>query len=1197
MGDSKGFNSYISFEQGEQDFESQYSGCKEKDKPSAFTGPKKGFDCMDYSCTNTNKIVRSKRSGFCIKRKAQWEDLAMYFVIQPPSLKKPKGHELKSGQAICRVRCGQVIESPVLHSGWRPVQGCNGGKHCAESSIQTAFANGLVKGKAEGSKDPPGHIVGMEVLNQTFLTSEAKHGVTREGRLSMKVGLQCLVQLFESCSNFTVQSLDVLSSVSMVPSPCRDSSQRFIDGDMSDLEDEEKDGDKDEEKSNEVDANNDGEREREEDKEDKGEVDKENEEDEVKEVEEEENEDKEEGEGEEEEEDKDENDDDDDEEEEQEEEEEKEEGDSEVHSTVCTLSALPSKQIRDSGVISECRSQQSDDMYHGQEGISSEIFGGKIFFSTNEHSKRSSSSSRGHNIDHETNVNVDTSGYSVCQLPMSDGRLHESPCLQSVVVDASGQTSSDTSRDLYTAGSVYYSRQQTTPYGSPCPHPVVDAGWQTSSDISRDPYTDGSASQNRLQTPHASPLLHPIAVDTCQQTSSDASRDFCVSPKQLPQHGGIKLRIKLPKEEEALSTVEEGIVEEVLSNSKEETPVKQLPGTAKALLSSGLLDGCRVYYQYRGSGIMLTGVVKDGGILCDCRTCKGRTIVNVSSFEKHAGSNARHPSDYIFLENGKSLHEIIKTGWQTSQGMYVGRVRKATITADEGNESSLRSVSSRSVATHRKKDLSLNAESLSSVGYHQRRSDSNSLRSLHTPQLSQTRDGSRHKMLFLPGGLPDGTEVAYYVKGQCFLTGKKKGHGICCGCCNEVISCSQFEAHAGWASRRNAYLSMFLSNGQSLHEFALALAAKDQKSTDINNSRDNDDYCAECGDGGDLVLCDACPGAYHAECVGLCSIPAGDWCCPHCEDKKQQPWKKSARGSGRVHSMLTREKLSQRCQRVVKASRNTIGGCVFCKNGDFLKSGFGAKTIMLCDQCEREYHVGCMKEKGVADLQELPAGEWFCCADCNHIHNVLEGLVSNGPEPVHIRICSILLEKRRQRTVAGQVNPQDCEFTWQLLHGRRGDPQNGRTLSEAASIFTESFDPIVDATSGRDLISLMVYSRSIRDQDFRGMYCAVLKWKEEVISAAVIRIFGRQFAEMPLVATASACRGQGYFQMLMSSIEQLLRVLQVEHLVLPAAEGAEGIWTNKFGFSKLHDGQLQQFGSEVQMMIFQGSSMLFKAMS
>lgn len=42
-------------------------------------------------------------------------------------------------------------------------------------------------------------------------------------------------------------------------------------------------------------------------------------------------------------------------------------------------------------------------------------------------------------------------------------------------------------------------------------------------------------------------------------------------------------------------------------------------------------------------------------------------VVNVSAFEKHAGSSARHPSDFIFLENGKCLKDVLETGWDASK--------------------------------------------------------------------------------------------------------------------------------------------------------------------------------------------------------------------------------------------------------------------------------------------------------------------------------------------------------------------------------------------------------------------------------------------------------------------------------------------------------------------------------------------------
>lgn len=44
---------------------------------------------------------------------------------------------------------------------------------------------------------------------------------------------------------------------------------------------------------------------------------------------------------------------------------------------------------------------------------------------------------------------------------------------------------------------------------------------------------------------------------------------------------------------------------------------------------------------------------------------------------------------------------------------------------------------------------------------------------------------------------------------------------------------------------------------------------------------DSDDMCAVCGDGGDLIICDAkgCKRVYHAVCAELAEVPSGSWEC------------------------------------------------------------------------------------------------------------------------------------------------------------------------------------------------------------------------------------------------------------------------------------------------------------------------------
>ncbi|CAK9173955.1 unnamed protein product [Ilex paraguariensis] len=149
-----------------------------------------------------------------------------------------------------------------------------------------------------------------------------------------------------------------------------------------------------------------------------------------------------------------------------------------------------------------------------------------------------------------------------------------------------------------------------------------------------------------------------------------------------------------------------------------------------------------------------------------------------------------------------------------------------------------------------------------------------------------------------------------------------------------------------------------------------------------------------------------------------------------------------------------------------------------------------------------------------------------------------------------------------------------------------------------AGLTPEQFDPIAESDTSRlDLIPNMVYGRNSRDQDFGGMYCAILTVNSSVVSSGVIRIFGSVVAELPLVATSNDSQGQGYFQLLFFCIENLLDSLNVRNLVLPAADEAESIWIKKFGFKKITEDQLKQYRRDYQMMVFQGTSMLHKSVS
>jgi hypothetical protein len=52
----------------------------------------------------------------------------------------------------------------------------------------------------------------------------------------------------------------------------------------------------------------------------------------------------------------------------------------------------------------------------------------------------------------------------------------------------------------------------------------------------------------------------------------------------------------------------------------------------------------------------------------------------------------------------------------------------------------------------------------------------------------------------------------------------------------------------------------------------------------FKNGENEDDYCLECDDGGELIVCDGCRRGAHLYCLDppLKAPPVGDWYCPVC---------------------------------------------------------------------------------------------------------------------------------------------------------------------------------------------------------------------------------------------------------------------------------------------------------------------------
>uniref|UniRef100_A0A5B7AX25 PHD-type domain-containing protein n=2 Tax=Davidia involucrata TaxID=16924 RepID=A0A5B7AX25_DAVIN len=849
----------------------------------------------------------------------------------------------------------------------------------------------------------------------------------------------------------------------------------------------------------------------------------------------------------------------------------------------------------------------------------------------------------------------------------------------------------------------------------------------------------------------------PIVVDESNEVKNDvpveALRRFtrsALKPKVEPVEGLVSVNGVLDAGEN--ESVLKGEEDETGGVSALGTPTKKLelkmsnksaltkiPTTVKELFETGMLEGYSVIYNGGNKGSALRGTIKGVGILCSCTLCKGSRVIKPCQFEIHACKTYRRAAQYICLENGKSLLQVMKAcekspvdtleetirsvigslpiresmicqnckgsfpatfaakvgqlcelcmdskNSQTSPTDTTGtnarskpvlilkkssRIAKMGISSENKSQekktkkwstklalvpkssgspsvrissqnkchgkttkNSPRSIlvpkSLGSASVHissqnksqgkiikRSLRLALDPKSSGSASVHisspktsQGKITKKSSKLALIPRFSKSaslssspqnksrwkitkKDLGFHKLVFEEDGLPDGSEVAYYSRGKKLLEGYKKGLGIFCRCCQSEISPSQFEAHAGWASRKKPYGNIYTSNGVSLHELAVSLL-KGRK----HPAKDNDDLCIICADGGNLLLCDGCPRAFHIECASLTSVPRGKWYCKYCQNMFQRDkfveHNANAVAAGRVSGVDPIEQITKRCIRIVKNPEEAeVIACVLCRGYDFSKSGFGPRTVILCDQCEKEYHVGCLKKHKMADLKELPKGKWFCCMDCSRIYSALQNLLFRGEEKLPDFLLDVIKKKHVDKGLDGVT---DFDVRWRLLSGKIASSETRLLLSRAVAIFHDCFDPIVDSATGRDFIPSMVYGRNIRGQDFGGMYCAVLTVNSSVVSAGILRVFGREVAELPLVATSNGNQGKGYFQLLFSCIEKLLAFLNVRSLVLPAADEAESIWTDKFGFEKMPQDQLRNYRRTCwQIVTFKGTSMLQK---
>lgn len=114
---------------------------------------------------------------------------------------------------------------------------------------------------------------------------------------------------------------------------------------------------------------------------------------------------------------------------------------------------------------------------------------------------------------------------------------------------------------------------------------------------------------------------------------------------------------------------------------------------------------------------------------------------------------------------------------------------------------------------------------------------------------------------------------------------------------------------------------------------------KSKKTNFQDDDIEHQDYCEACQQGGEIILCDTCPKAYHLVCLDpeLEEAPEGKWSCPTCE----------AEGP------------------VEQDDDEHQEFCRLCKDGG---------ELLCCDSCPSAYHTFCLDPP----LSEIPDGDWRC---------------------------------------------------------------------------------------------------------------------------------------------------------------------------------------------------------------------------
>ncbi|PKI34166.1 hypothetical protein CRG98_045445 [Punica granatum] len=330
-------------------------------------------------------------------------------------------------------------------------------------------------------------------------------------------------------------------------------------------------------------------------------------------------------------------------------------------------------------------------------------------------------------------------------------------------------------------------------------------------------------------------------------------------------------------------------------------------------------------------------------------------------------------------------------------------------------------------------------------------------------------------------------------------------------------------------------------------------------------------------------------------------------------NRQQTPLFESYGRNFRLKDMVSRPRKRKRKRQLDGPQSDTI--CFVCH--------FGGELIP-CNNCFSSYHLTCLEPERM-NLGNMEYQGWikWCfrvreptkalrlfLMKAGFVHLVAVAYVARVI-PLMTMVSGVKFASNahavlcvRLHQLLGTSNPTSVDgLTWTMIRSMRNDYRtcaltrkaNLVKLSHALRVVQESFQPITELHTKRDLVRDVVYSSmsKLRRLNFRGFYVMVLQKGDEVVSAATIRIHGQKVAEMPLVATNFDYRQQGMCRLLVHELINLLDKMGIERFILPAASELRTMWEKSFGFSEMPlSDRLELLG--YPLLGFQGTTVIQK---